>query len=154
MKKSSVNFSFWIFIVQNLPFLASASASPIELFGLDSDRNRQFQESRCQFRFAMPGQLFLWFIIVFYQKVSPFWEAAPHGAVLPMSQRQHVTEWTTYDHLCFSAKVQCLVDEATCCNLEIFISRLAEMGSALSTYSRARLYIIQWPYARTVARWA
>ena len=60
-----------------------------------------------------------------------------------MSQRQHVTEWTTYDHLCFSAKVQCLVDEATCCNLEIFISRLAEMGSALSTYSRARLYILK-----------
>ena len=60
-----------------------------------------------------------------------------------MSQRQHVTEWTTYDHLCFSAKVQCLVDEATCCNLEIFINRLAEMGSALSTYSRARLYILK-----------
>ena len=36
-----------------------------------------------------------------------------------------------------------MVDEATCCNLEIFISRLAEMGSALSTYSRARLYILK-----------
>ena len=60
-----------------------------------------------------------------------------------MSQRPQVKEWTTYDHLCFSAKVQYLVDEATCCNLEIFINRLAEMGSALSACSRARLYILQ-----------
>lgn len=130
---------------EGLPFLASASASPIELFVHFPIITDVFSKDDANCLWRCHDIAFSFIFWPFHSKRCNFLRARGSRRISHISDGilgSMDSELDEYEELSFSSKVQFLVNHVTSCDLMTFLTRLSLMGPALNVYSKARFYIL------------